>query len=77
VSTSSKEPKALTKVQFGMLLVLLAVCGIAALVAMGGVAGKHGQCPSETQTSRPGNASCYATYQNQSNTGIVGIAPRS
>jgi len=46
-------------------------------VAMSQVAGKHGICPGETQTSRPGNASCYAAYQNQSKTGVVGIAVQS
>ena len=73
VSTSSKDPKALSRVQFGMLLVLLAACGIVTLVVMSGVAGKHGVCPGETQTSRPGNASCYAAYQNQAKTGVAGI----
>lgn len=73
MSTSSKDPKALTKVQFGMLLVVLVICGVVTLVVMGGVAGKHGKCPGETQTSRPGNASCYAAYRHQETSGIVGI----
>ena len=77
MSTSSKDPKALTKVQFGVLLAVLLVCAAGALVAMSQVAGKHGICPGETQTSRPGNASCYAAYQNQSKTGVVGIAVQS
>jgi hypothetical protein len=74
VSTSSKDPKALTRVQFGGLLAVLAVCAILTLVVLGNVAGKHGVCPGETQASRPGNASCYAAYQNQEKTGVVGIA---
>ena len=73
MATSSKDPKALSKAHFGMLLGLLAVCGIVTLVVMSGVAGKHGQCPTETQTSRPGNADCYASYVHQDNTGVVGI----
>jgi len=73
VSTSSQDPKALTRVQFGVLLVVLMICGVVTLVVMGGVAGKHGTCPGETQTSRPGNADCYAAYRHQDKTGVVGI----
>ncbi|MGH8891272.1 MAG: hypothetical protein ACRDV3_16115 [Acidothermaceae bacterium] len=73
MSTSSKDPKALTKVQFGVLLLVLVICGVVTLVVMGGVAGKHGVCPGETQTSRPGNADCYAAYRHQDKTGVVGI----
>jgi hypothetical protein len=77
VSTSSKEPKALTKPQFGALLVVLAICGVAALVVLAGVAGKHGRCPSEGQTSRPSKNTCYAAYQYQQKTGVVGTPPKS
>lgn len=75
MSTSSKDPKALTRVQFGLLLAVLVACGAVTLLVMAGVAGKHGKCPSETQTSRPGNATCYPAYQNQFKTGVVGIPP--
>ena len=77
MATSSRDPKALSRAHFGMLLALLAVCGIVTLVVMSGVAGKHGVCPTDTQTSRPGNASCWAAYQNQDQTGVVGIKPAS
>jgi hypothetical protein len=76
VSASSKDPSSLSKPQFAVALGLLAVCIVVTLVVMAGVAGKHGRCPGETQVSRPGAASCYAAYQNQDKTGVVGIAPK-
>jgi hypothetical protein len=75
VSTSSKDPKALTRVQFGLLLLVLVACGAVTLAVMAGVAGKHGKCPTDTQTSRPGNEACWPAYQHQIKTGVVGIPP--
>ncbi len=77
MSTSTKEPQALTKAQFGVLLVVLVVCGVLALISLAGAAGKHGQCPSETQDSRPANASCYVTYDNLDKTGVIGYQSAS
>lgn len=77
MSTSTKEPQALTKPQFAVLLVVLVVCGVLALISLAGAAGKHGQCPSETQDSRPANASCYTTYQHLDQTGVVGYQAAS
>ncbi|HEX7105375.1 MAG TPA: hypothetical protein VF218_05365 [Acidothermaceae bacterium] len=77
MSTSSKEPQALTKVQFAALLIVLAICGVLALISLAGAAGKHGVCPSETQDSRPANASCFATYNNLEQTGVLGVSPKS
>ena len=44
---------------------------------LAGVAGKHGRCPSEGQTSRPAKNTCYAAYQHQLKTGVVGTPPKS
>jgi hypothetical protein len=77
VSTSSKEPQALTKTQFGILLGVLALCAVAALVAMGSMGDKHGVCPTPTQDSYPVNASCFTTYQNLEQTGVIGYQPAS
>lgn len=77
MSTSTKEPQALTKPQFAVLLVVLVVCGVLALISLGGAAGKHGACPSETQDSRPANAACYVTYKNLDQTGVIGFQPAS
>ena len=77
MSTSSKDPQALTKAQFGALLVVLVVCGVLALISLAGAAGKHGACPSETQDSRPVNASCYVTYDNLAKTGVIGFQSAS
>jgi len=74
VSASPKVVKPLTKFQWWTLLVVVVLCGVAALVVMASVAGKHGACPGETQTSRPGAASCYAAYQNQDSSGVVGAS---
>lgn len=76
MSSSTKDPSSLSKVQFAIALGVLAVCAVVTLVLMAGVAGKHGRCPGETQVSRPGAATCYAAYQNQNKTGVVGIAPK-
>jgi hypothetical protein len=77
VSTSSKEPQALTKKQFGVLLVVLALCAVAAVVSMASMGDKHGVCPTDTQVSRPANASCWVTYQNLEQTGVIGYQPAS
>lgn len=77
MSTSKKEPKALTKVQFGGLLAVLAVCMALALLSMAGVAGKHGQCPSDPNSAQAVSPTCWATYHNLDNTGVVGVAPKS
>ena len=77
MSTSTKEPQALTKAQFTVMLVVLAICGVLALISLSGAAGKHGVCPSETQTSRPANASCYVTYDNLEQTGVLGVSSKS
>ncbi len=77
MSTSSKEPQALTKVQFGILLMVLALCAGAAVVAMAGMGSQHGVCPTETQDSRPANASCFVTYQHLDKTGVIGYQPAS
>lgn len=66
------KARPLTVVQFWLLIVGLGVSGIAALVMLSQVAGPHGKCPGEQQTSHPGSASCYAAYQNQDRTGVVG-----
>jgi hypothetical protein len=77
VSTSTKEPQALTKAQFGLLLVVLLICGVLAVISLAGAAGKHGVCPTVTQDSRPANASCYVTYNNLDKTGVVGFQSAS
>jgi hypothetical protein len=77
VSTSKKEPKALSKVQFGGLLAVLAVCIALAFLTMAGVAGKHGQCPDDPNSSRTASPTCWATYNNLDDTGVVGVAPKS
>ena len=77
MSTSTKEPQALTKVQFGVLLAVLIVCGVLAVISLAGAAGKHGICPSETQDSRPANAACYVTYDNLDKTGVIGYQSAS
>jgi hypothetical protein len=73
VSTSRKEPKALTKAQFGGLLAVLAVCAALALLTMAGVAGKHGECPTDPNSSRAASPTCWATYNHLDETGVVGI----
>ncbi len=77
MSTSTKEPQALTKAQFGALLVVLVACGVLALIALSGAAGKHGVCPGPRQDSRPTNASCYVTYDNLAKTGVIGYPSAS
>ena len=77
MSTSSKEPQALTKTQLGILLGVLALCAVAALIAMGSMGDKHGVCPTDTQESRPANASCWVTYQNLDQTGVIGYQSAS
>jgi hypothetical protein len=77
VATSSKEPKALSRVQFAVIMGVLAACAIAALVSVGAMVAEKRVCPSETQTSRPGNATCWASYVHQDKTGVVGIPVES
>lgn len=62
----------ITPIQFWCAIIALSLCAVAAFVALAGVAGKHGICPSETQTSRPAASSCYEAYQQQSSTGAIG-----
>jgi hypothetical protein len=77
VSTSRKEPRSLTKAQFGTLLAVLAVCIALAMLTMAGVAGKHGQCSDNPNTARAVSPSCWATYTNLEHTGILGVAPKA
>lgn len=53
-------------------MITLVICGVLALIALAGTAGKHGACPSPGQDSRPANAACYPPYQHQEQTGVVG-----
>jgi hypothetical protein len=72
VSASTKVDRQLSHVQFAAIAIVLALSGLLALVIMANVAGKHGACPSETQTSRPAASSCFAAYTNTSNPALVG-----
>jgi hypothetical protein len=73
MARSSREPKALTKAQFASVLSLLVLCGVAAIIAMSAMGASHGVCPTENQMSRPGNATCWTSYQQQDKTGVVGF----
>lgn len=72
MSASSKKTRPLTAAQFWVLIGILVLSGVGALIALASVAGPHGKCPTETQTSRPGNMQCYGAYQNMDKTGVVG-----
>ena len=72
MSASSKKTHPLTKTQRWLLIGILVLSAAAALFSVANVAGPHGKCPGETQTSRPGNAQCYGAYQMQKQTGVVG-----
>lgn len=73
MARSSREPKALTKAQFATVLGFLVLCGVAAIIAMSAMGASHGVCPTDTQMSRPGNATCWTSYQQQDETGVVGF----
>ena len=69
----SAKPKAfrpLSTLQFWSLMAVVAIAGVLALLSLANVAGKHGSCPSDTQTSRPAAARCFSAYTN--GTGVVG-----
>jgi hypothetical protein len=72
VPAKSKTDRPLSHVQFVAVLVVLAIAGVLALVTLGGVAGPHGKCPSETQVSRPGASICWSAYTNKVDPGVVG-----
>ncbi len=55
----------------------MAASGVLALVVLASVAGKHGNCPTPTQISRPGASKCWAAYDNQIQHGVVGHAAAS
>ena len=72
----SRTDKPLSHAQFVAIVVVLAVSGVLALITLGGVAGPHGKCPSETQVSRPGASVCWGAYRNQQDPGVVGHAAK-
>jgi hypothetical protein len=72
VSATSKADRPLSHVQFWIVVAAMAISGVLALVVLANVAGPHGACPSETQTSHPAAATCNAAYVNQGKTGVVG-----
>lgn len=54
------RPVSFTPMQYWVSVGVLLVSVAAALVAFVLVGGRHiGVCPGETQTSRPGNSTCY------------------
>jgi hypothetical protein len=71
VSARSKG-KPLSQVQFWLVVVTMALSGVAALVVLANVAGPHGTCPTQSQTSRAVASHCSHAYENQINTGVVG-----
>jgi hypothetical protein len=70
--SARSKGKPLSQVQFWIVVVTMALSGVAALVVLANVAGPHGSCPTETQTSRPAASDCSPAYQNQIKTGVVG-----
>jgi hypothetical protein len=72
VSGRTKVDRQLSQVQFAAIAIVLALSGVLALVVLSSVAGKHGSCPSETQTSRPAASRCFAAYTNASDPALVG-----
>ncbi len=72
MSATSKADRPLSHVQFWIVVAAMAISGVLALVVLANVAGPHGACPSETQTSHPAAATCNAAYVNQGKTGVVG-----
>jgi hypothetical protein len=71
VSARSKG-KPLSQVQFWIVVVTMALSGVAALVVLANVAGPHGSCPTQSQTTRAVASPCSPAYENQINTGVVG-----
>ena len=72
MSAATRVDRQLSRVQFAVIALVLAVSGLLALAVLSRVAGKHGSCPSETQTSRPAASRCFAAYTNASNPALVG-----
>ena len=72
MSAQTKVDRQLSRVQFGVIAIVLALSGVLALIVLANVAGKHGSCPSETQTSRPVASRCFAAYTNASDPALVG-----
>jgi hypothetical protein len=72
VSATSKADRPLSQVQFWIVVAAMAISGVLALVVLANVAGPHGSCPTEKQTSRPAAATCTSPYVNQDKTGVVG-----
>jgi hypothetical protein len=73
VSATPKADRQLSRsMQFWAIALVLALSGVVALIVLARVAGKHGACPSETQTSRPAASRCFAAYTNPTDPSLVG-----
>jgi hypothetical protein len=71
VSARSKG-KPLSQVQFWLVVVTMALSGVAALVVLANVAGPHGTCPTQSQITRAVASHCSPAYENQIKSGVVG-----